>query len=465
MGLPKHEPTDQRQRMLETPVSRLILTLAIPTIISMLVTSVYNMADTYFVSQINTSASGAVGVVFSIMAIIQAVGFTIGMGSGSISSRLLGQGLPERAAIFASSAVVTAVVCGGLLTAVGLTFLERFVWLLGATPTIYPYALDYATYILWGAPVMCVSFTLNNLLRWQGKANRSMVGLGLGGILNMVLDPIFIFGLDLGISGAALATLCSQLVSMTILSAFFLLGQSDIRVSIRCVSSSPAIYLAIFKSGMPSFFRQGMASVSAMALNFNAGLYGDAAVAAMAIVTKVFHFLLSAIIGFGQGMQPVIGYNYGAKRYGRVKGAVWFSLKFCTVVLTTAAIAGAILAPHIVAFFRNDPEVIRIGARAFRFQCLTLPLGAVLVFSNMLFQSLGKSWRASILALCRQGLFFIPLVFLLPARLGLLGLELTQAASDLCAFTVSACILGHFFWREFEEKPGQASHSHQGEAS
>ena len=437
---------DQRTRMLEEPVPRLVLTLAVPTIISMMVTSIYNMADTYFVSQINTSASGAVGIVFSIMAIIQAVGFTIGMGSGSVASRLLGQGLPDRAAVIASSAVV----CGSLLTLAGLGTLEHFVWILGATETIYPYALQYATYILWGAPVMCLAFTLNNLLRWQGKANRSVIGLGIGGVLNILLDPIFIFGLDLGISGAAIATLLSQCVSASILASFFLRGQSEIRVSIRCVSTAPKIYLTIFKSGMPSFFRQGMASVSAMALNFNAGVYGDAAVAAMAIVTKVFNFLLSAVIGFGQGMQPVVGYNYGAKELGRVRQAVSFSLKFCTVILTVAAAAGAVFAPQIVQFFRNDPAVVAVGTQAFRFQCISLPLAAVLVFANMLFQSLGKSWRASLLALCRQGMFFIPLVYLLPMHFGLLGLEVTQMCSDLIAFLVSAAFLLHYFRREFD---------------
>ena len=441
---------DQRTRMLEEPVPRLVLTLAVPTIISMMVTSIYNMADTYFVSQINTSASGAVGIVFSIMAIIQAVGFTIGLGSGSVASRLLGQGLPDRAAVIASSAVVAAVVCGSLLTLAGLGTLEHFVWILGATETIYPYALQYATYILWGAPVMCLAFTLNNLLRWQGKANRSVIGLGIGGVLNILLDPIFIFGLDLGISGAAIATLLSQCVSASILASFFLRGQSEIRVSIRCVSTAPKIYLTIFKSGMPSFFRQGMASVSAMALNFNAGVYGDAAVAAMAIVTKVYNFLLSAVIGFGQGMQPVVGYNYGAKELGRVRQAVYFSLKFCTGILTVAAAAGAVFAPQIVQFFRNDPAVVAVGTQAFRFQCISLPLAAVLVFANMLFQSLGKSWRASLLALCRQGMFFIPLVYLLPMHFGLLGLEVTQMCSDLIAFLVSAAFLLHYFRREFD---------------
>lgn len=451
----RESPEEQRKQMLEAPIPGLIGRLAVPTIISMLVTSIYNMADTYFVSHIGagdgaTSASGAVSIVFSLMAIIQAVGFTVGMGSGSITSRLLGKGWKERADQYASSAVILGLVLGLLLMSVCFVWIDELVWLLGATPTIYPYALDYARYIIFGAPVMILAYILNNLLRWQGKANRSVIGLGFGGLLNIVLDPILIFTFDMGISGAAIATLLSQCVSASILASFFLRGQSEIRVSIRCVSTAPKIYLTIFKSGMPSFFRQGMASVSAMALNFNAGVYGDAAVAAMAIVTKVFNFLLSAVIGFGQGMQPVVGYNYGAKELGRVRQAVSFSLKFCTVILTVAAAAGAVFAPQIVQFFRNDPAVVAVGTQAFRFQCISLPLAAVLVFANMLFQSLGKSWRASLLALCRQGMFFIPLVYLLPMHFGLLGLEVTQMCSDLIAFLVSAAFLLHYFRREFD---------------
>lgn len=442
----------QRDRMLETPVPKLVVTLAIPTIISMMVSAIYNMADTYFVSQINTSASGAVGIVFSIMALIQAVGYTIGMGSGSISSRLLGQGIPERAAIFASSAVAAALVAGSVLTFLGLFFLQDFVWVLGATQTIYPYALDYATYILWGAPVMCIAFAFNNLLRWQGKAKLSVIGLGTGGILNIILDPIFIFVLKLGISGAALATLISQLTSMCILTSFFLLGRSEIRVSPQCVSRSPRIYLLILKSGLPSFFRQGMSGISAMALNFNAGMYGDAAVAALAIVSKVFNFLLSAVVGFGQGMQPVVGYNYGAGKLNRVKEAVLFSIQFCTILLTIVAIVGGIFAHEIVAFFRDDPQVIEIGTRAFRYQCFTLPIGAVLVFSNMVFQSMGKSVRASVLAMCRQGLVFIPMVFLLPNLFGLTGLELTQTVSDTVAFIIASVIFIHYFFVELPKE-------------
>ena len=261
--------------MLETPINRLIPTLAVPTIISMMVTSIYNMADTYFVSQISTSASGAVGIVFSVMAVIQAVGFTVGMGSGSIASLKLGQNKKDEADVVASSAVLTALVLGSVLAAIGICYIGQIIWLLGSTPTIYPFALDYARYIILGCPVMVLSFTLNNLLRWQGKASLSVIGLGIGGILNIALDPLFIFVFDMGIAGAAIATLLSQCVSLAILASFFVLKKSELRVSPACISRSPEVYVSILKQGMPSFFRQGVMSLSSMTLNWNARIFGD----------------------------------------------------------------------------------------------------------------------------------------------------------------------------------------------
>ena len=435
--------------MLETPIHKLIPALAFPTIVSMLVTSIYNMADTYFVSQLNTSASGAVGVVFSLMAIIQAAGFTVGMGTGSIASRLLGQDRGEQADIYASSGVVAALVLGLAMSGLGMAFRGELMWLLGSTETIYPYAMDYARYIILGAPVMILSFTLNNLLRWQGKANLSVFGLATGGILNIILDPIFIYGFKMGIGGAGAATLLSQCVSLTILTSFFLLKKSDLRVAPACISRAPGTYWAILKQGMPSFFRQGVLSLATMALNYNARIYGDAAVAALSIVSKVFMLIQSIVIGFGQGFQPVLGYNYGARRLDRVKEAVWFSVRTCTVILTVGAVIGFVLAPHIITLFRRDDAmVIAIGTRAFRCQCFTLPLGAVLVFANMFFQSLGKSWRAVILAICRQGLY-IPMVYLMTSQFGLTGLEMTQASADLLSFLLSAGVIAHYFKTEF----------------
>mgnify|MGYP003078420538 CR=1 FL=1 len=433
----------------ETPIPKAVATLAVPTILSSLVMVLYNLADTYFVGMLNDPIqNAAVTLAAPVMLAFNAVNNLFGVGS---SSRALGRRDYDTVAKSSTFGFWCAILSGLAFSLLCTLFKGPLLGLLGADATT---RTATEAYMFWtvtcGAAPAILNVVMAYMVRSEGSAMHASIGTMSGCFLNIILDPIFIFGLDLGISGAAIATLLSQCVSASILASFFLRGQSEIRVSIRCVSTAPKIYLTIFKSGMPSFFRQGMASVSAMALNFNAGVYGDAAVAAMAIVTKVFNFLLSAVIGFGQGMQPVVGYNYGAKELGRVRQAVSFSLKFCTVILTVAAAAGAVFAPQIVQFFRNDPAVVAVGTQAFRFQCISLPLAAVLVFANMLFQSLGKSWRASLLALCRQGMFFIPLVYLLPMHFGLLGLEVTQMCSDLIAFLVSAAFLLHYFRREFD---------------
>jgi len=446
-----HSSADQRQRMLETPVAPLICTMAVPTIISMLVTAIYNTADTYFVSQINTSASGAVGIVFSVMAIIQAVGFTVGVGSGSIASRLLGQGNREEANVYAASGILTALVLGVALCILGLWYIEPFMWILGSTDTIYPYALEYARYILLGSPVMILSFTMNNLMRWQGKANLAVFGLAAGGILNIVLDPLFIFAFEMGIGGAGLATLISQFLSMLFLFALLLSPKSDLVIRPRYISRSFDTYYHILKQGMPSFWRQGVLSIATMALNFNARIYGDAAVAALSIVSKVFHIANSVIIGFGHGFQPVLGFNYGAKRWDRVREATVFSLTSCTIILSIAAVVGWFLAEPIVTLFRDDPLVIEIGTTVFRAQCFVLPTFAMAVFSNMLFQAIGKSWRASLLAISRPGLL-IPTTFLMTRLFGLPGLEYCQMVTDALAFLLSAVIMVHYFKYELSRE-------------
>ncbi len=447
---PHESPADQRARMLESPVEPLIVRLAIPTTISMLITSIYNMADTYFVSQIGTSASGAVGIVYSIMGVIQAIGFMVGVGAGSITSRLLGQDRREEAGRYASSAIFIALLFGAAFSILGLLDLKNLIWWLGSTPTIYPHAVDYAFFILLGAPAMVLSFTLNNLLRWQGKAKLAVVGLTTGGVLNMVLDPIFIFGLGMGTRGASLATFLSQCVGMSILAAFFIRGYSDFPVSVRLISRSWRTYGDILRQGMPSFFRNGMMSLSTMVLNYNARIYGDAAVAAMSIVTKVFNFLQSMVVGFGQGLQPVIGFNYGAGRLSRVKRGVLFALKASTWVLTAGAALGYLLAPGIILAFRDDPEVIAIGVRAFRYQCLIMPLMPVFVFSNMIFQGMGKSFRATTLAVCRP-VFFMALAMVLCRAFGLTGLEVSQPLADLLSFLLSAALLLRLMRGELRE--------------
>ena len=435
------------------PLGKLLLKLSLPTVTAQIINMLYNIVDRIYIGHIPENGALAltgVGVCMPLIMIVSAFAALVGNGGAPRASIFMGKGDKESAERTLGNCFTTQIIVSLLLTIILFTGNRSFLMAFGASENTVEYGTSYMNIYSLGTIFVQLTLGMNAFITAQGFAKTGMLSVLIGAVANIILDPIFIFGLDLGISGAAIATLLSQCVSASILASFFLRGQSEIRVSIRCVSTAPKIYLTIFKSGMPSFFRQGMASVSAMALNFNAGVYGDAAVAAMAIVTKVFNFLLSAVIGFGQGMQPVVGYNYGAKELGRVRQAVSFSLKFCTVILTVAAAVGAVFAPQIVQFFRNDPAVVAVGTQAFRFQCISLPLAAVLVFANMLFQSLGKSWRASLLALCRQGMFFIPLVYLLPMHFGLLGLEVTQMCSDLIAFLVSAAFLLHYFRREFD---------------
>ena len=422
---------NQHKRMTETPIPRLIAELSIPTIASMLVTSVYNMADTYFVSHLGESATGAVGIVFSVMAIIQAVGFTLGMGSGAQISRLLGQKDQEKAEIVAVSSFVAALLFGLLITVVGLAFVDPLMLLLGATNTILPYARDYAGYIFFGAPIMAASFVLNNILRAEGHATFSMIGITAGGILNIVLDPIFIFVLGLGTAGAAIATLLSQCISFAILFGFFLAGKSVVKLNVRKVSRRGIIYLDTVRTGMPSLCRQGLATVATVALNTAAKPYGDSAIAAMSVVGRVFMLLMSVLIGFGQGYMPVIGYNYGAQRYDRMRESLVFTLKTGIGAMAVLASCCAFAAPNIMGLFGNDPDMLKIGTFAIRAQCVGLLIQPIGTFSNMTFQSVRQAGKATFLSACRQGIYFLPLILILPGKLGLLGVEIAQPLADI----------------------------------
>lgn len=452
MNTRPRQSMSQYEKMVETPIPPLVCSLAIPTIISMLVTSIYNMADTYFVSQLGTSAAGAVGIVFSLMAIIQAVGFTLGMGSGSLSSRLLGQKRQEEVNQICSSGLFAALASGLSITLFGSLFLNPLMDLLGATDTILPYAKSYAQYILFGAPFMCSSFVMNNVLRSEGKAAYSMVGIATGGILNILLDPIFIFIFRLGIAGAAIATLVSQCISFTILLAIFLTGKSTIRLHPQYISKAPDTYKEIIQTGFPSFCRQGLASIASIALNVNAAVYGDAAVAAMSITSKIFMMVFSVMLGFGQGYQPVVGYNYGAQKYLRVKQATIFTYVAGVCMMAVLGLTGFIFAPQLIRLFRkDDAQVIAIGTVAIRAQAMALPLMPLATVMNMAFQVIGRSKKATLLSASRQGIFFLPFIVLLPMLFGLTGIEIAQALADLCTLllTIPFAVL---FIRELDEK-------------
>ena len=434
----------QFRKMTETPIPKLILSLAAPTILSMLITSIYNLADTFFVGQISTSASGAVGVVSSLMAIIQALGFMLGHGAGSIISRSLGSQNTKAATRFASTSFFTALTFGLILAAVGLTTLPHFMMLLGSTETILPHACAYARPILIAAPLMMSSLVMNNILRYEGKASFAMIGLVTGGVLNMVLDPVFIFGFGLGTAGAGLAPALSQSISFCILLSMFLRGKTVSQFQLSAVTRSAAEFGTILMTGLPSFGRQGLNSIGGMLLNIAARSYGDAAVAGMSIVSRIFMFIISVAIGTGQGFQPVAGFNYGARKYRRVEKACVFTMCASFCFLSVIIAACWFNAEALIKLFRDDPEVTAIALPAFRYQCFACFLQPVIVAGNMLFQSIGKSGRATFLACCRQGVFFIPLILTLPRMFGLLGIEICQPIADVLTFVVTVPFLFPF---------------------
>ena len=439
---------EQFIKMTQTPIPRLVCTLAGPTMVSMMISAAYNLADTYFVGQLGTSATGAVGIVFSLMAIIQAVGFTLGMGSGGVISRLLGEKRNTEAAEAASTAFFAAIAAGFIIMIPGLLFSNGLMRFLGATDTILPYAKSYAQYILYGAPIMCATFVMNNDLRAEGKAFFSMVGIATGCILNVALDPVMIFTFHLGIAGAAIATIISQSISFLILISNYISHRTIIKLSFRHFSRRASMHAEILKTGMPSFFRQGLASIATIALNVSAAVYGDAAVAAMSIVGRAFFFLLAALLGFGQGFQPVAGYNYGAKCYTRLKEAYWFCVRVSFFGLLILGSVAFVFAPQIMALFRhNDPQVIAIGALAFRAQCAMMPLQTFVIISNMLFQSIGMAKQATWISVLRQGFCFLPIILTFPRFFGLLGVQLSQPAADCLTFFIALKITFPFLHR------------------
>ncbi|MDR1193153.1 MAG: MATE family efflux transporter [Peptococcaceae bacterium] len=423
--------------MTKTPIPRLIRVMTIPPVIGMLVTAIFNLADTFFVSKIGTSAAAAVGIIFSLMAVVQAIGSALGLGAGLNISRLLGRGERESAHRFASIAFFGGLAAGVLFIILGTYFLEELALGLGATPTILPYAKDYAQFILFGTPFMISSFVLNHILRSQGNSFQAMVGISVGAILNIVLDPLFIFVFGWGIAGAAIATIIGQIISFFLLLILIARAPDGARVALRFFRPSRQILSLIISNGLPTCYRQLLASLSIAIINNCAKPYGDTAIAALSIAVRICQFLLSATLGFGQGFMPVCGFNYGAGKYGRVRESFFFCLKLAVILHIVVGALVFLFAPALMGLFRReDWEVIRIGALCLRLQAVVLPLQACTIMCSMLLQALGKAWQASVMALSRQGIFLIPILLILPAFLGLFGVQCAQALSDV----FSACL-------------------------
>ncbi len=428
----------QHKRMTETSVTKLVITLSIPTVLSQMITSIYNMADTYFVTSLGDRAVGAISVVYALQSIIQAIGYGLAMGAGSLISRRLGEKDEKSANKYASCAFFAAILLGIVLTGSCLINLKGVLRLFGSTETILPYAYDYGLIILLGAPIMCASFVMNNTIRAEGKAVVAMIGLTAGGVLNIILDPIFIFHFEMGVAGAALATVLSQCISFVLLLAFYISGKSLVKISPRNISKNLADYGMIVQTGLPTFFRQGLGSLSTTLLNVQVKVFGDAAIAAVGIANKVYMLLRSFILGIGHGFQPVAGYNYGAKKKDRVKKAFWVATVVGTIIAGMASVLLLTCSAQIIGFF--DPETeetLRIGQRMLIFVGFAIPTLGYSTYVNQLYQSLGFVKGATILASCRQGIFFVPFIFILPALVGLDGILLTQPLADVLTCIVS----------------------------
>ncbi|MDY5652754.1 MAG: MATE family efflux transporter [Erysipelotrichaceae bacterium] len=425
------------KRMRYEKIPKLIISLGIPTTISMLITNIYNMADTYFVSQISLSASGATGIVFAVMAILQAFGFMCGHGSGSNISRSLGRKDEENASRFASSGLFLSFCISLVLMIAGLVFLEPLMRLLGSTDTILVEAMNYGKFIFLAAPAMVMSCVCNNILRYEGRAVYAMVGLTFGGILNMMLDPILIFVFHLGISGAGIATMVAQYLSLFILLIPFFRNRTASRLRISYISRNIDTFINIIVTGSPSLARQGLNSISTAMLNMMAKPLGDAAIAAMSVVGRVSNMLFSLSLGIAQGFQPVSSFNYGAGDYKRVKESTVFTIGFGTALIAVLCTLAFINAPLIISLFRSEELVIEIGSAALRLMCFGLLLLPTVSVTNMLFQGIGESKKALFVACLQSGAFFIPLVVILTRAFGVNGLICATPLSYLLAFSVA----------------------------
>ena len=434
----------QYEKMTATPIPRLIATLSVPTIISMLVTNIYNLVDTAFVGRLGTSASGAVGIVFGFMAIIQAFGFMFGQGSGSIISRALGGRDTETASRTASTGCFGSFMCGAAITVIGFLYIDRIVIALGSTETIAPYAKTYISFILAAAPFMAMSFTMNNILRYEGKAALGMIGLMTGAILNMAGDPIFMFAMHMGIAGAGLSTCLSQIVSFGILLGMFMTNRTESRLSLSNVSwhdiSLPANIMA---TGFPSLLRQGLNSFTTVLLNTNAAVYGDAAVAAMSIVSRISFFVVSIGLGIGQGFQPVSGFNYGAKKYRRLRQGYKTTIIMMTCVILIGASIVLLNLENMIGLFRDDPEVM---LQMFSLICLPPCMS-----TEMLYQSTGRRMGATLLSALRNGLIFIPALLILTQLRGLSGIQEAQPVAQVLALPLTV-LLGWMFFRKLPDE-------------
>lgn len=434
-------------KMTETPVSKLILNLGIPTTISMLITNIYNMADTYFVGTLGESSQAATGVLFTVQAIMQGIAFMFGHGSGTFVARSLAEKDTAKATKYVSSAFFVGGAIGLLITILGMPLLEPLVRFLGSTETIVPHAKDYGLWILLAAPFIICSLILNNGLRYEGKAFYAMFGLTAGGVLNILGDYILVIKLGMGVYGAGLATAASQVVSFSIL-LYMYLKMAQSTISVKAVSQEIKLYLSIIKVGFPSLIRQGLTSVTNGVLNNLTKPFGDAAIAAMSVVSRYSNFLMCVGLGMGQGFQPVASFNHQAKRNDRVKKGLLFTTAFGLIFIGAMSSISILFAEPIISIFQKQEDVIRIGATALRFTAFGMMFMPFSVPVNMLYQSIQQPTISSILSLIRSGAVTIPMLLIGVPLLGLTGIQIAQPTADIIAGLISIPFIIRYLRKE-----------------
>ncbi len=439
------------KKMTETPVSKLIITLGIPTTVSMLITSIYNLADTYFVGRLGESAQGAISILFALQCIVQAVAFMLGHGSGVFVSKHLADKDVDGASKFVSSSFSLALAVGVVFAVLGSIFIKPLMLLLGSTQTILPYATTYGACVIVATPFIMGSLVLNNCLRYEGKAFFAMIGLGTGGLLNILGDYLLVYVFNLGVLGAGLATAVSQLISFTILLLMYRkFAQS--KISLNKISKNYRDYLRFMKVGFPSFIRQGLTAISGGLLNNVSRPYGDTTISAMGIVNKYINLIAFVGLGIGQGFQPVSSFNYQAKKYKRVKKSVIFTVVFGTCLVSVLSLPGIFFSEYIISLFQKSEEVIEIGALALKIASIGIMFMPVSIVSNMLFQSTLQAGKASFLSLLRSGLTFIPLLIILENSFNLLGIQIAQPIADVMSSIISLPFMISFLMKISKEK-------------
>lgn len=440
------------EKMTKAPLAKLIITLGIPTTISMLVTNIYNMVDTYFVGTLGESQQAATGILFALQAIIQAIAFMLGQGSGTMVSKALANKNTEEASRYVSTGFFTGGALGIIMSIAGFTFLKPLMRLLGSTETILPYAIQYGVCVLSTCPIVICSFVINNNLRYEGKAFYAMIGLVSGAVINIFGDYLLIRVFELGVLGAGVATAVSQVISFLILLYFYnKMAQGKIRL--HYLSRRIQVYLTICRIGFPALIRQGLSSLANGTLNNLTRPYGDAAIAAMSVVNRFSAFIMCVGLGVGQGYQPVAGFNYSAGKYGRVKKGLLVTMLVGLCCVWCIAIPAMVFAPEIVYLFQKSEAVVEIGATALRYACLGVMFLPLSVPVNMLYQSIRKAAASSFLSLLRSGLMFIPTLLITTRLWGMVGIQISQPFADVATGLISIPFIIAFLRKNLIDTP------------